>query len=361
MPSPKTPTELGYRLPAEWEPHRATWMAWPHPARDWPGKSGAIPWVLAELARHLTPREKVCLLVPSARVEARALRVLERAGARLDQVELFRCATDRTWARDFLPCFVVGGAGRRAALGGVKWRFDGWARWKPYARDDRAGRRVAERVCSRVWFPEARFGGKRRPVVLEGGAIDTDGAGTLLATEECLAGARYGRNPGLGRDATEAVLRDHLGARRVLWLPRGIEGDDTTGHIDAVARFVSRGRVVLCREPNRRDSNHRRLEENRERLEGAKDARGRRLEVVRIPMPEPAYDGKLRLAATYANFLIANGVVLVPTFNDPLDRTALGLFAELFPKRRVIGIHARDLLLGGGTVHCTTMQEPLVS
>jgi agmatine deiminase len=338
-------------MPAEWAPHEATWIAWPHNRTDWPGKFGPIPWVFGEVVRHLAPRERVRILVQDATVEARARRVLGRAAADLAQVDFFRVPTDRVWTRDSGAIFVRSRAG---ALWASVWRFNAWAKYRDWKRDVR----VAERMARAVGVPAWRAEVAGRPVVLEGGAIDTDGEGTLLATEECLLSDVQARNPGLGRDGIEAVLADGLGIRKVVWLARGIVGDDTHGHIDDVCRFVAPGRVVLCNESDPRDENCAILAENRERLARARDAAGRRLEVVPLPMPRPLWFGGRRIPASYANFYIANGAVLVPTFNDPSDRTALGLLAELFPGRQIVGIHAVDLLWGLGTLHCMTQPEP---
>ncbi len=347
------PKDLGFRLPAEWEPHAATWLAWPDRPRDWPGKAALVPWVLAEIVRQVALVEPARVLVSGARSEKKARSVFEQVGVELGQVDFVRCATDRTWARDFLPTFVV----RADEVAAVKWRFNGWARFKPFGRDERAGQLVARRF-SRHWRPTARIGGKSARVVLEGGAIDVDGRGTALATEQCLLGDRYRRNPGVAREAIERLFSEYLGVKRLLWLGEGIGGDDTFGHIDAIARFVAPGRVVLAQESDRRAANHRALAENRERLEGARDARGKRIEVVPLPMPQPVRHRGMLLPATYANFYIANGAVLVPTFDDPTDRIALGMLAELFPRRKVVGVHCRDLVAGGGAIHCSVMQEP---
>lgn len=355
-----TPAALGFRMPAEWEPHAATWLAWPHEPTDWPGKLAVIPWVFAEMARQLVEGETVRIIVRGAGDERRARRVLERASVDLRRIEFFRAPTNRSWTRDFLPLFVVrrrSGARALRELGCVKFRFNGWARYSNYAKDERAGMRVSSFIGQRRFVARAPSGAR---VVIEGGAIDVDGEGTLLATEECLLDGRFARNRALGRDGTERVLSDLLGIDKVIWLGRGVAGDDTTGHVDDFARFVAPGRVVVAQERNRRDPNHRPLREALERLRSARDARGRRLEVVTLPMPAPlAYAGQ-RLPASYANFYVANGLVLVPTFNDPADRVALGILAELFPRRRVVGIHSVDLVLGLGTLHCSTMQEPRV-
>jgi agmatine deiminase len=356
-----TPFAQGYRMPAEWEPHAATWLAWPHEESDWPGKFAVIPWTFVELARVLTRGERVRLIVRGAADRRRARAMLKSSGVDLGRVDFVEVRTDRSWTRDFVPTFVVRaekvtrGAPRVAAVG---WRFDGWKRYPNHEHDARAGRRAARFVDAPVFEPVVTLGAEHHHVVLEGGAIDVDGEGTLLATEECLLDGKQARNPELGRGLSEQVLRDFLGVDKVLWLGRGIAGDDTGGHIDDFARFVAPGRIVLAEERNRRDPNQRVLAEANERLSGARDARGRRLDIVRLPMPAPIVFEKQRLPASYANFYVATHAVLVPTFADPADRVALGIFAELFPEREVIGLPARDLVLGLGTLHCSTQQEP---
>jgi agmatine deiminase len=353
----KTPAALGFRMPAEWEPHAATWLAWPHNARDWPGKFGAIPWAFAEIIRAITPGESVRLIVRDAAHEANAKRALAKVGVPLECIEPFRAATDRGWTRDMCPIFVVREkAGGVRELGATNWQFNGWAKYANYKRDDAAKDRVIEKLGVRTWQPAA----EGRRLVLEGGAIDVDGEGTLLATEECLLSDVQARNPGLGRDGTERALRDHLGIERVIWLGAGIAGDDTHGHVDDLARFVRPGLVVLAAESDPGDANHRALAENRERLSGAHDAQGRALEVVLLPMPAPLFFAGQRLPASYLNFYVSNEAVLVPTFNDPKDVRALGILGELFRGRRIVGVHAVDLVWGFGTIHCLTQQQPAV-
>ncbi len=352
-----TPHTLGYRMPAEWEPHVATWLAWPHEPTDWPGKFDAIPWVFAEVARQLQDGERIRVIVSGKPEEARAKKVFASSGVALKSVDFVHLATDRSWTRDFLPLGLVKGRGKQRETALVKWKFNGWARYKDHARDEQAGLAVALQLGAPLALPEAQFGGKRARVVLEGGAIDVDGEGSLLATEECLLDGRQARNAALGKAGMEAVLRDHLGAERVLWLERGIAGDDTAGHIDDFARFVAPGKVVLADEKNQKDPNFAVLRDAAKRLRSARDAKGRKLEVIRLPMPAPiVFDGQ-RLPASYANFYIGNSAVLVPTFNDPHDREALGILAGLFPGRRVVGIHSTDFVLGLGTIHCSTQQE----
>jgi agmatine deiminase len=243
----------------------------------------------------------------------------------------------------------------RAEIAVVKFGFSAWARYPDWRKDNTIALCAARALKLRVFKPVVNG----KPFVLEGGAIDVNGRGTLLTTEECLLDKkRQVRNPGLGRAGYEAALRENLGVTNVLWLGRGIAGDDTHGHMDDLCRFVGPRRVVLCRETNPRDANYRALEENRERLRGMRAEDGSKLEVVSLPMPAPLYFDGQRLPASYANFYIANGVVLVPTFNDPRDREALGILAECFPRRAVAGIHAVDLVWGLGTLHCLTQQQP---
>ncbi|HNY39373.1 MAG TPA: agmatine deiminase family protein [Bryobacteraceae bacterium] len=340
-----------FRMPAEWEPHKATWLAWPHERTDWPGKFEPIPHLYAEIVRILSRHELVNILVPlKGRAAVRAL--LKKAGAWNDSVNLFEVETNRSWTRDFLPTWVLGPDHTKVA---VKWHFNGWAKYKNWRADDDAGHRAAKLAKTPDVFPD--FSGRR--VVLEGGSIDVNGAGSLLTTEECLLSDMQQRNPGLERGQIEALLDGWLGASNVIWLNRGIAGDDTHGHVDDIARFVSRNTVVATYEQDHAETNYAPLRENYDILRQAKDERGVSLKVVQLPMPKPVYYDDQRLPASYANFYIANEVVLVPTFHDPNDRAALNILARLFPGREVIGIHAVDLVLGLGTLHCMTMQEPL--
>jgi agmatine deiminase len=357
-PDAAKPSSLGYRMPAEWEPHAATFLAWPHKRGDWPGKADVVPWIFAEMARLLTRFERVRVLVKDAKEQRLGASVFRRAGVELAQVDWVKADTNRSWTRDSLPSFVVRGAGARRGIGAVKWRFDGWNRYPDHDLDDAAGILVAETFAAKAWYPEVVVRGKRRRLTLEGGSIDVDGQGTLLTTEECLLTGKRARHRALGRAGSERMLAEYLGASKVIWLKNGIAGDDTSGHVDDFARFVRPGVVVVCREPRRTDKNHKQLAEAAEILRSARDARARRLEVVPLPIPEPVTYGGVQLPASYANFYIANGLVLVPTFNDAKDREALGILSELFTDRQVVGVHARDLVLGLGTLHCSTQQEP---
>jgi len=357
-----TPHELGFRHPAEWEPHEATWIGWPHKRSDWPGKFQPIPWVYGEIVRCITPGELVRVLVNDRSHEAAALRVLKRVGVDPKRVEFLRFPTNRGWMRDIGPVFVkrdgpAGWADDRVGETAVAgFRFNAWAKYDDWKRDAKIPALAAKRLKKRLFIPEVTG----RNVVLEGGSIDLNGRGSLLTTEECLLDATTQvRNPGMSRTDIEKVFLEYLGASNVLWLGKGIAGDDTHGHVDDLCRFVNPTTVVLCDEKDPRDSNYAALNENRERLEGMRLEDGSKVDVVPLPMPAPVvFDGQ-RLPASYANFYIANSAVLVPTFNDPQDRMALGVLSELITDRPIVGIHAVDLVWGLGTLHCLTHEQPL--
>ena len=350
---PDTPAALGYRMPAEWEPHAATWLAWPHQRSDWPGKFAPIPWVYAEIVRALTRHETVNLIVRGPRMRDRVMGILDRVGVEPGRVGFWELPTDRGWLRDSGPIFVVNAAGERAVL---DWGFNAWAKYPDWTHDDRIPGFIAEKLGLRRWQPSLRTW----RAVLEGGSIDVNGHGLLLTTQECLLSRTQQRNPPFDRTDYERVFADYLGVKKVLWLGRGIIGDDTHGHVDDLARFVNPRTVVAVAEDDPTDENYTPLQENLDRLRGMTDLDGGKLEIVTLPMPSPLMFRGQRLPASYANFYIANGVVIVPTFNDPMDRVALGTLAELFPDREVVGIHNVDLVWGLGTLHCMTQQEPAV-
>jgi agmatine deiminase len=345
------PHELGFTMPAEWEPHAATWLAWPHELTDWPGKFAPIPWAFAEIVRHLSQVERVFLLVEDAAAEKRVRSILQKSGANLSAVDFFRIPTDRGWMRDSGPISVRNSAGEVAFN---NFLFDGWAKYGNHKRDAQVVAKANQRLKSRVFQPTH----KGRRLVLEGGSIDVNGRGTLVTTEECLLSKTQERNPGFTRDDYAEVFRNYLGVTNVLWLKNGIAGDDTHGHVDDLTRFVNPTTVVSIVEENSHDANYTALQENLALLETMKDQDGKPLRVETLPMPAPVFFDGQRLPASYANFYIANQVVLVPTFNDPNDRVALNTLARLFPDRQIIGIACRDLVLGLGTLHCMTQQMP---
>lgn len=346
-----SPTRV-LRMPAEWEPHEATWLAWPHEISDWPGKFAPIPWVYGEIVRHLSKVEKVRILVEDAELEQKALRVLKKSGAQLDSVEFYRIPTDRSWTRDFCPIFVRDAAGDRILL---NWRFNGWAKYANSQHDNAVTESLAPHLGLEMLTPLDN----QRRIVLEGGSIDVNGAGSLLTTEECLLSRVQSRNPELTRADLDRIFRGYLGVQHTLWLRNGIAGDDTHGHVDDLARFTDPHTIVIASEADPADANFAPLGENLALLREMRDQDGHPLRVETLPMPQPVFFDGQRLPASYANFYIANGLVLAPTFNDPNDRVALNKLAELFPDRKIVGIAATDLVLGLGTLHCMTQQQPL--
>lgn len=386
------------RMPAEWEPHAATWLAWPHYHGDWPGKFEPIPWVYTEIVRNLSRHERVELIVNDAAAERRVRKLLTRADVALGNVRFHRWPTNRVWLRDSGCIFVVGQTpgsawphsrepavslpkGRLSpqqdreghdfsradqdakkiralapagSLLANKFRFNAWAKYSNWRQDDKIGSLMA----SLAGVPEVRPLAHNIRVVLEGGSIDVNGRGTILTTEECLLSKVQQRNPGMSRKNYEKIFADYLGAAHTIWLGRGIAGDDTHGHVDDLARFVAPDTVVTVVENNSRDINHKPLRENLRRLRATRDQDGKPLNVVELPMPRPVIFEQRRLPASYANFYIANGVVLAPVFNDPNDRIALNTLAELFPTREIVPIYSGDLVWGLGTMHCMTQQQP---
>jgi agmatine deiminase len=366
--SKPTPASLGYRLPAEWEQHASTWLGWPHNRSDWPGKFAPIPWVYAEIVRHLARVERVDIIVEDAAAEAKARNVLERADAGSVNVCFHRWRTNRGWTRDFAPLFVKRDD-KPGAIGAVNFRFNAWAKYPDWPLDQRASEQMVSYLKLPTWSPVAHAGARvpqarvpqaRVPqrVVLEGGSIDVNGCGLLLTTEECLLSETQQRNPGLSRKDLERLFADYLGVEKVLWLERGIAGDDTHGHIDDIARFVAADTMVTAVERERNDANYEPLARNLQRLRSATDQRGQRLNIVELPMPAPVSFRGRRLPASYANFYLANGLALVPVFNDRHDRLALNILAELLPGREVVPVYCGDLVWGLGTIHCMTMQQP---
>ena len=343
----------GVRWPAEWERHDATWISWPHHEPDWPGKFGPIPWVYAEIARALAAHERVHILVHDEATEEQAWHCLRMHEVRESRIHLHQCPSDRVWLRDSAPTGVL------LADGSVRWAnwgFNAWAKYENFARDAQIGSCIADQTGLARTEPQRQDG--RGRLILEGGGIETDGLGTMLVTEEWLLTEVQVRNPGFTREDYERAFAAELGITKTIWLGEGCVGDDTHGHVDDIARFVAPGVVVLAHEEDPADENHARSLDNLHRLQRATDARGEPLQVITLPYPRAVIMDGTRLPASYANFYIANGVVIVPTFNDPNDRVALTTLAACFPEREIVGIHAVDLVWGLGTLHCLTQQQP---
>jgi len=338
-------------MPAEWEPHEATWLSWPHETTDWPGKFAIIPWAFAEIVRHLSRVERVFLLVETRAAQSRVRSILKKSGANLDAVDFFIAPTDRGWMRDSGPICVRNESGEVAFN---NCQFNGWAKYSNYKKDAAVVAKANKKLKRRLWQPHH----KGRRIVLEGGSIDVNGRGTLLTTEECLLSKVQERNPGFTKQDYAEVFREYLGVTNVLWLKNGIAGDDTHGHVDDLTRFANPTTVVTIVEEDSHDVNYAPLRENLALLKTMKDQDGNPLKVETLPMPAPVYFDDLRLPASYANFYIANGLVLLPVFNRPNDRVALNTLAELFPTREIVPIYSGDFIWGFGAMHCMTQQQP---
>jgi agmatine deiminase len=342
-----------YRLPGEFEYHEATWIGWPNNKQDWPGKFQPIPWVYGEIVRYISRGEKVRIIVQSQDHQKKAEAVLNSVDADLTNIEFFKLITDRNWLRDAGPQFVKN-KNNQTVL--INFKFNAWAKYDNFELDNK----IPEMISKKLKLEIVRAEYNKKQVVLEGGSIDYNGLGTIITTEECLLdNETQVRNPGFSKNDYEAVFKKYLGATNVIWLNKGIAGDDTHGHVDDITRFVNKNTVVNCIESHPNDLNYLPLMENREILEDAKSEDGSGLEIIELPMPSPVIFKGERLPASYANFYISNYAVLVPTFNDPNDRLALGILSELFEDREVIGIHAVDLLWGLGTLHCLTHEQIL--
>ncbi len=340
------------RLPAEWETHEATWISWSYNKEDWPGKFSPITWVFAEIVKKLVKGEQVYIIVRDDKHKKSAINILRKVGADLSQIIFVEQKTDRNWLRDSSSFFVKD---ENQKVHPVRFQFNAWAKYKNFKLDQKIPFTISKVINKKLI--DAVYNDKL--VVLEGGAIDTNGQGTIISTEECLLDEKtQTRNPGFTKKDYEKVFEKYFGCKNIIWLKKGIAGDDTHGHIDDVCRFVNSNTVVLCIEKNPYDENYKILQENKEILQSAKLEDGNKINVVELPMPEPLYFDGQRLPASYANFYISNKYVLVPTFNDPNDRIALGILSEFFSGRKVVGIHAVDLVWGLGTIHCLTHQQP---
>jgi agmatine deiminase len=373
MPQLKTakaaaPAELGYHFPAEWEKHEATWLGWPHNASDWPGKFEAIPWVYGEMVRKISAGEKIHLIVRHKPDEMFARRVFKSAGVDLRKIQFVTHPTNRGWTRDTGPIFVKKSeiGNRKSEIAIVHFHFNGWAKYDNWRKDTKVPETAARVLNKKLFHAQSSVPASLRTprsalrnFTIEGGGIELNGRGTLISTEECYLHPKIQvRNPGLGKKEIEVTLKNYLGVKNIFWLAKGPKGDDTHGHIDDICRFVNAKTLVLVREKNSRDENYRPLAENWERIQDLRLEDGGKPEVVELPMPSPLYFDGVRLPASYANFYICNAAVIVPTFNDPNDRVALGILGEMFRDRPVVGIHAVDLVWGFGSLHCLTQQQP---
>jgi agmatine deiminase len=338
-------------MPAEWAPHKRTWITWPHSRNNWPKKFASIPWVFAEIIRLISESERVGIFLQDEKSKASALAILTASHVDTTQLDIVIHATDLGWVRDCGGIYVTSATGATALL---HWVFNGWAKYRAHKKDAA----VPPVMAGISGVPLVQPTHKGRHVVLEGGSIDVNGAGVLLTTEECLLSDTQRRNKSFTQEDYESVFQKYLGITQTIWLGRGIAGDDTHGHVDDIARFVNENTIVAVREVDTSDANYPALEDNWQRLQAARNLDNKPFTVVALPMPRPVLFNGERLPASYANFLITNTTVIVPIFHDAADSEALRILSALFPTRKVIGLFARDLVLGLGTVHCLTQQEP---
>jgi agmatine deiminase len=348
--SDKTPRELGYHMPAEWEPHEATWLSWPHKEASWPGRFEPVPAVFVELTKRLTESELVRINVADEEFAERVRKLLTAGDVNLDRLRFHFNPTDDAWCRDHGPIYVVRDVNGKRERAINDWGYNAWGgKYLPCDHDDVVPTRIAEEMGEVLFTPD---------IVMEGGSIDVNGRSTLLTTEACLLNPN--RNPHLNQSQIEQYLKDYLGVTNVLWLGDGIAGDDTDGHIDDLTRFVAADTVVTVVEDDPGDENYAPLKENYERLMTMKDQDGKALNVVTLPMPGARYVDQQRVPMSYANFYIANRSVLVPTYRHANDARACAILQSLFPDRKVIGIDCTDLIWGLGSIHCVTQQQPAV-
>ncbi|MFH7011433.1 agmatine/peptidylarginine deiminase [Flavobacterium sp. FlaQc-52] len=339
------------RFPAEWEKQQGIVLCFPHNGNDWPGKYEAIQWAFVEFIKKVATFETVFLVVADEKLKEKVAGMLEDARVNMGNISFIIHKTNRSWMRDSGPIIVKNGSKREA----LNFNFNGWAKYKNHQLD----KHVPSKIADFIEVPVTQVIYKGKPVIVEGGAIDVNGRGTLLTSEECLMHQSIQvRNPGFTKEDYEAVFKEYLGVTNVIWLGDGIEGDDTHGHIDDLCRFVNEDTIVTIVETDKTDSNYNALQDNLKRLQNAKLENGKSPVIVALPMPKRVDFGDLRLPASYANFLILNNCVLVPTFNDSNDRVALNILSECFPDREVIGISCIDFIWGFGTLHCLSQQIP---
>jgi len=342
------PAQLGYRMPAEWAPHRGTWLSWPHRESSWPGNFEAIPPIFAAMVQALEPGEEVHINVTGATMESDARSLLEDLHVPVNRVRFYHHPTDDAWCRDHGPIFTQRAVADRVDEAIVDWGYNSWGnKYPPFDLDDAIPTRIGQTLGVRVFHPG---------IVLEGGSIDVNGAGSLLTTEACLLNPN--RNPDLSRAEIEQHVRDFLGVTNILWLGDGIVGDDTDGHVDDIARFVGPSTIVAAVEDDPEDENFEPLQDNLRRLRAMTDQDGRPFRVVPVPMPPPLFYQGERLPASYANFYIGNEVVLVPGYDTARDAAAGTVLQSVFPRRRITFIDSQDLVWGLGSFHCVTQQWP---
>ena len=346
-----------FRMPAEWERQESTLIAWPHNKNDWPGRFENIPDVFAQIISQISKVQKVKILIQHNLVKKNIYPLLRKYKAKLKNIFFITIKTDRVWTRDSGPIYVVN-KNKKILL---DWKFNAWAKYKNYKYDNAINKKLNKIKNLELIKPKFKIQKKFKDIVLEGGSIDVNGKGTIITTKECLLSKVQQRNPGLKKKDIESIFNKYLGAKNTIWLNKGIAGDDTHGHIDDIARFVDTNKIFLAYEYNKKDKNFKPLDENYKILNISKDQNGKKITIIKLPMPKPIFIEKTRVPASYLNFYIANKIVLVPVFKDKNDKKVLKIFKRNFRNRKIIPIDCLDLIWGFGAIHCMTQQEPALN
>ena len=347
-----------FRMPAEWEPQKSVWISWPHNKNDWPGMFEKIPNVVGKIIKYLANHQRIDLLVNTNKSMDEARKKLKRTGCKLSNIKFHKIKTDRLWLRDSGPIFLINKKIRKKIM--LNFKFTGWSKYKNFRNDNKINYQISKYLDVKSILPKKINSKKFEKVVMEGGAFDTNGSGSILLTKECLLSSKQERNKGFKKSDYESLFSKYLNTKNFIWLNKGIVGDDTHGHIDDIARFVSKTTIMIADENNKSDKNYKSLKENIKILRKSYDENGKKFKIIKIPMPSPIFIQKTRVPASYLNFFISNKTVLVPIFNVKEDKKVLKIFRKFFTKRKVIAVDCSDLIWGFGAIHCMTQQEPII-
>ena len=351
-------SSLGFRMPAEWEKQDSIWITWPYNKRDWPGLFNKIPKIVAEIVATISINQRVNLIIKVDEKTFKLKKVLKSFNANIKNIKFFKIPSNRIWIRDFGPIYLINKKSKRKIF--INFSFNGWSKYKDFKKDDSINGLISKLTNIKKVDAEIIVRNKLRKFILEGGAIDVNGKGSILLTEECLLSKVQQRNIGVNKIMYEKKLSEFLNVKNFIWLKKGIKGDDTHGHIDDISRFVSVDTIMTAIEKDPRDLNYKILKENFKILKQAKNLNGKKFKIIKIPMPKRIFIKKVRVPASYLNFLICNKIVLVPLFNDVNDRKVINIFKKFFKKRKIIGINCRNLIWGFGAIHCMSQHEPKI-
>ena len=343
-----------FRMPGEWEPQKSVWIAWPYNKKDWPGMFKNIPWTIAEIITNLSLNQNVNLLINKRKDKIKIKKILKKFKYKLKNITFHIISTNRIWLRDTGPIFLI----NKKKKVFLNFKFNAWAKYRDFKKDNKINDKIAKILKVKKIEPEVKIQKKYKKIVLEGGAIDVDGNGTILLTRECLLSKVQNRNPGVTKKVFENTIKTYLNIKNFIWLNKGIKGDDTHGHVDDISRFVSKDVIMTAIEKNKKDPNYKNLRENLSILKKSKNVSGKKFKIIKIPMPKPMFIKKIRVPASYLNFYIANKIVLLPIFKDKNDDKVILIFKKFFKKRKIVPINCRDLIWGFGAIHCLTQQEP---